>query len=130
MANKNTRQLRIKIARASRNHEDSVTHDKPIYNYHSAGDFQDFRSRPGSFFTTQTFPTAVVKGDGVNSINRKRNSCQRIYLNKGENSGSNSLTAHEAFLRNEHMTWKGHKYIEYRRIDVPTVSQPTVESSD
>ena len=126
MANKATRQLRKQIARASRNGEDAFEHLQPVYNYHSCGDGQDFRSRPSSFLTRQVFPTAVVKGDGVNSVNKRRNSCQRVYLNTGEHSRSTSLTAHEAFLRNEHMIWKGHNYIEYRRIGVPTASQPTV----
>lgn len=126
MANKATRQLRIKIARASRKGEDAVEHLKPVFNYHSCGDNSDYRARPSSFFTRQVFPTAVVKGDGVNSVNKRRNSCQRIYLNMGENRRSTSLTVHEAFLRNEHMTWKGHGYIEYRKIGVPSVAQPTV----
>jgi len=117
MANKTTRKLRKQIARASRRGEDTVEHMTPVPDYHNHSN-DEYRARPTSLMVRQVFPTATVKGDGVNSANKRRNSCQRVYTNMGENRRSTSLTCHEPFLRNEPMRGKGHGYIEYRRGNV------------
>lgn len=106
-----------------------MSHAKPVWNYHSAGDSQDFRSKPTSFFTAQVFPTARVRGDGVVSSNRRRNSCQRVYLNRENNGATASLTAHEPHLAHEPMVFKGHGYIEYRRPGAQSVAQTTATAS-
>lgn len=75
-----------------------------------------------------SIPTARVRGDGVVSANRRRNSCMRVLLNKNEN-GTSSLTVHEPHLRNEVMTFKGHNYIEYRKPGAQSVAQTTATAS-
>lgn len=112
MANKNTRQLRAKIKDATRRGEDTVSIQRPVYNYHSHQGSKD------SAFVTVSFPTARMKGDGVNSVNKRRNSCQRIYLNRTDGGSTQSLTAHEPFLKHEPMIFPNHRQYEnweYRR---------------
>lgn len=109
--NKNTRAIRIKIRKAGKKGEDLASISIPSRDYVKA-------SSRSAGMTTKLFPTARVKGDGVNSVNKRRNSCQRVYTNMGENRCSTSLTCHEPFLRNEPMRGKGHGYIEYRRGNV------------
>lgn len=110
MANKNTKQIRIQIRAAGKRGEDYTQRQQPVGDYHN-GD----KGR----FITQTFPTARVKGDGVNSVNKRRNSCQRVYLNKGEGGVLQSLTAHEPFVKGEYMVFPNHRQYEnweYRRV--------------
>jgi len=116
MANKNTRALRVKIAKASKNGEERVEVQVPVKDYHN-----DTHPR----FNNMSHPTAVVKGDGFNSFCKARNSCQRVYKNKGNDGRSMSVTVHEPFLRHEPMGFPNHRQYndwEYRRPGVPTTS--------
>lgn len=106
MANKNTRLLRSRIKTACRLKQPFVERSQPVPDYHS--------NPTKNVLITQTFPTCVIKGDGVNSVNKRRNSCQRVYVNMGADSKSQSLTAHEPFVKHEHMVFKNHAYMEYR----------------
>lgn len=106
--NKNTRKIRCAIRQACKDGEDSALVERPSRNYNSATSRQ-------AGMSWVSFPTARVKGDGVNSVNRKRNSCQRIYLNQNNAGRTASLTCHEPHLRHESMIFKGHGYIDYRR---------------
>jgi len=111
MANKNTKQLRRQIQAATRKGQDSVTIKRPVFNYHSHSGSKE------SAFVSVTFPTARVKG-GVNSVNRARNSCQRLYLNQNAHSITQSLTAHEALDDKQPIVFPNHrnyKNWEYRR---------------
>ena len=125
MANKSTRQLRRIISAAGKKGQDEVQHKQCVPNYHSRGTGDDFRAKPDSFFVNVSFPTARVKGDGVNSVNKKRNSCQRVSLNQNEHGQTSSLTSHEPWIRHEHMVFKNHhqyKNFEYRRSAGPAAS--------
>ena len=102
MANKNTRLLRKQVRAAGKRGEDFATVE--VWRG------QDKR--------TLQVPTARVKGDGVNSVNKRRNSCQRIYLNRADGGATLSLTAHEPFLKHEPMIFPNHRQYdnwEYRR---------------
>lgn len=125
MANKNTRQLRVRVRKAGKRGEDEIQYDQPVPNYHSKGTGDDFRAKPSSFFIGMTCPTARVRADGLVSSNRKRNSAMRVYVNKGPDNKSQSLTAHEPLLAHEHMIFKNHRQydkFEYRRVS-PVVQQ-------
>jgi hypothetical protein len=88
MANKNTKQLRVKIRRACKRGEETyITKDGKV------------------------FPTSRLKGDTV-SQNRKRNTAMRVYKNTDANGRKCSLTVHEPMLKGEFMTFKNHK--EYK----------------
>jgi hypothetical protein len=63
----------------------------------------------------RTKPVARPNADGVISHNKARNSCMRVYVNRGENQQSQSLTAHEPWLKHEPMRFPNHGYMEYRR---------------
>ena len=112
MANKNTRSYRNKVRAAGKAGEDFAVIERPSRSYPLA------ESRAKGM-TTVSFPTARVKGDGVNSVNKRRNSCQRLYLNQSEAGVTQSLTAHEPFLKHEPMVFPNHRQYknwEYRRV--------------
>jgi hypothetical protein len=109
MANKNTRQLRKRISHASGRGESSVEHQTPVRDYHN-----DAKIR----LVNKVFPTAVVNADGVNSVNKRRNSCQRLYVNTGNDKRSLSITRHEPHVKHESMGYPNHKYLEYRKINL------------
>jgi len=118
MANKSTKQLRKQVSAASRAKQPEVAYKTPVRDYHS------FSGSREHSMVNMVCPTAVVKGDGVNSVNKRRNSCQRIYLNKGA-GGTQSLTCHEPFLKGEHMAFPNHSQYanwEYRRPGAPAVT--------
>lgn len=129
MANKNTKKLRIAIRAAGKAGHSEYEHSTPVRDYHNRPN-DSFRANPTSCMMKQQFPTARVNDDGVNSVNRRRNSCQRVYLNRLDGGMTQSLTAHEPFLRHEHMTFANHfqyRDFEYRRPNPgPTVSQVSV----
>lgn len=104
MANKNTRLLRRLIATATRLGSDHVIWQKPVYNYHSNPEM-----------TSSTFPTAIRRANGVNSVNAKRNTCQVVYHNVGEGGVKFSATAHEIRDKNRPAIFPNHGYLEYRR---------------
>jgi hypothetical protein len=93
MANKNTRKVRVKIRAAGKRGEDSIS-------------LEVFRNQNKRVIA---FPTARVNGDGVVSANKRRNSCQRVYVNKGNDGSSHSLTVHEPFLKGEYMVFPNHR---------------------
>ena len=112
------KQLRLAVQTASKLKLAEVQYKTPVPDYHSNS------GRGDALFINKTCPTAVVKGDGVNSVNKRRNSCQRVYLNKGV-GGTQSLTCHEPFLKGEHMAFPNHSQYadwEYRRPGAPVAT--------
>jgi hypothetical protein len=109
MANKNTRSLRKRISRACRAKKSDVELLVPVRDWHN----QDSPK-----FETKHFPTALVGQNGVNSMNSKRNTCQRVFINKGENNTSSSLTCHEALVKGHSMVPKNHNYVSYRNLNL------------
>jgi len=107
MANKNTRALRKDVKDACRAKQSEVAYTTPVPNYHS------YQGSKDGMLLKRTCPTALVKGDGVNSVNKRRNSCQRVYLNRADGGATQSLTAHEPFLRNEPMIFPNHRQYEH-----------------
>jgi len=116
MANKNTKRLRKAVKNACRKKHDEVEYKTPVFNYHS------FQGSKDGLLIKKSCPTAVVKGDGVNSVNKQRNSCQRIYLNRLESGKTASLTAHEPFLRHERMVFKNHRQYDNFEYTTPKVA--------
>lgn len=109
MANKNTRLLRKLVRKACKRRADSVEWQTPV---------ADYFNHDGIQLRTVRVPTAIVRGDGVNSVNKRRNSCQRIYVNKGSDGRTASLTAHEPYVRHEPMMFPNHRQYanwEYRK---------------
>jgi hypothetical protein len=103
MANKATRCLRHRISAACRRGDDTVSTLRPVRNYHS------HQGTMATALTTVTFPTARVKGDGFNSRNLRRNSCQRVYLNQSPEGVTQSLTVHEPFVKHLAMLFPNHR---------------------
>lgn len=123
MANKNTKSLRKAVSAESKRGNAFVEYGRPVPNYHSYTG-----PKEGRLIKTLC-PTAAMKGDGVNSVNKSRNSCQRIYLNRADGGATSSLTAHEPFLKHEPMRFPNHsmyKDWEYRRGPVNSVSATAV----
>ena len=120
--NKNQKQLRIRIRRAGLAGNDTCEYTKPVRDYHSAR-----RTNAGQLFVTQQFPTARCDGDGVNSRNSQRNSCQRVYRNQGAaKAGNTSATFHEPFVKYSTMAYPNHGYIEYNRRGAASNALPAV----
>jgi hypothetical protein len=106
MANKNTKQMHAALRLAHRQGKPTLLWQRPVGDYHN-----DEHAR----FTFVSIPTACVNADGVNSVNRKRNSCQKLYRNQGPDQRTQSVTYHEAWVAHAPMSFPNHQYLKYRR---------------
>jgi hypothetical protein len=61
------------------------------------------------------FVSAKPNGDGIISVNQKRNMAMRVYHNTDHNGKRMSITAHEPLNPGNWVTYKNHSYIEYRQ---------------
>lgn len=73
------------------------------------------------------FPTAIVKGGGVNSVCARRNMRQRIFINEDSAGVKSSVTCHEPIDAKQFNTPKNHNYLvgSYKQT-VQTSSRPAV----
>jgi len=104
--NKNTKKLRAELRAASKAGQSSFTHQKPAPNWH---DLDEPR------FTPQIFPTSRANREGVVSAVARRNMCERVFVNVGENGKKASVTRHEPLNDKSFITHKNHGYLEYRQ---------------
>lgn len=107
MANKNTRQLRIRLRAAGKQGEHTVVQDTPVKDYHNHDKVE---------MTTRKFPTAIPDKEGRISFNNERNSVQCVYRNKDKNGVGSSVTSHEQATKTRHMIFPNHRYLEYRKV--------------
>lgn len=108
--NKATRKLRQAIRAAGKKGEASVSHRKPVFNYHNWTN-DDYRKNPSALFVTQEFPTATKDKRGVISQNNGRNMCQRVYVNTDDKGRAQSLTVHEPLNNKAPVRAKNHGYM-------------------
>ena len=109
--NKNTKTRRSQIRAAGKAGESICEIKVPVRHYHSAGNKDDFRAKPDSFFTTIRATTAIVGTGGLVSQNKRRNMAMRVLINKNDKGTKDSLTVHEPATKGEYVTFKGHKYL-------------------
>jgi hypothetical protein len=97
--NKNTRQLRKVIARASGQKKIEVEYVRPTGDYHN-----DLKPR----LKTMRCPTAVPDSTGTVSASPRRNMRMIVMRNKGEDGRGFSVTRHVPITEGKPIVFKNH----------------------
>lgn len=103
--NKNTRNIRAAISKASKKGNATVTFSYPVKGYFSAQ----------NKMTNKTFPCAVPNGDGVISANERRNTQMVVFTNVDNTGKKFSVTQHVAINPKIPVRHKNHNYLTYRQ---------------
>ncbi len=105
--NKNTKQVKALVSRASRKGDTTIVINRPVRDWHN-------QDKP--VFRPVTYHCASPNKEGVISQNTNRNMRMSVAKNTDSEGRKYSITRHEPISEHRPLVHKNHNYMTYRQL--------------